>query len=122
MLLLKFGRGTNFDYYDQKLKTKCDQTWLNGRQQCEFLSLRGNQCIKPIHNAVDVSEHSSGAEIISTCNCGRTQGRRPDPYTVRQANYEFYNILGGSCTTCADNDRINFPVFRPSTNDVKYVE
>lgn len=66
--------------------------------------------------------HSSVETIISTCNCGRTQGRRQDPYTLRQANYEFYQIMAGNCTACAKLERIEFAVFEPSINDYRAAE
>lgn len=119
LVLMKYGRGAQLNRYDEKLRNECDQMWLNGRQQCEFLSLRGNPCIMAKHNTNTDEEHSSGAAIISTCNCGRTQGRRQDPYTIRQANYEFYNIMASSCTACNKLEKISFAVFEPSTNDYR---
>lgn len=93
--------------------------WLNGRQQCEQLSLRGNPCVMAKHDVDGDDEHSSGANIISTCNCGRTQGRRQDPYTIRQANYDFYNIMASSCATCNKLEKVKFAVFEPSINDFR---
>lgn len=116
MILLKFGRGASVDFYVKKLKNECNRVWANGREQCECLSLRGNPCILAKH---DDKEHSSGAAIISTCNCGRTQGHRQDPYTIRQANYEFYNLMADNCSTCNKLDKISFAIFEPSTNDFK---
>lgn len=98
----------------------CDDFWRNGRQQCEFLSLRGNPCVMPKHDNAAIDEHSSGVVYISTCNCGRTQGRREDPYTIRQANYDFYQLLANSCTACNKLEKINFSIFEPSTNDFRY--
>lgn len=74
----------------------------------------------PKHEAKD--DHSSGVVYISTCNCGRTQGRRDDPYTIRQANYDFYEVLGSSCPACEKLEKINFSVFEPSTNDFRAAE
>lgn len=71
------------------------------------------------HVVTDLAEHSSGVVFVSTCNCGRTQGHREDPYTVRQANYEFYEIIGKSCTACVKLENVNFPTFQPSINDFK---
>lgn len=74
----------------------------------------------PKHESND--DHSSGVVYISTCNCGRTQGRRDDPYTIRQANYDFYQVLGKSCPSCGKLEKINFSVFEPSTNDFRAAE
>lgn len=83
-------------------------------------SLRNNPCVMPKHESND--DHSSGVVYISTCNCGRTQGRRDDPYTIRQANYDFYQVLGKSCSSCGKLEKITFSVFEPSTNDFKAAE
>lgn len=74
----------------------------------------------PKHESND--DHSSGVVYISTCNCGRTQGRRDDPYTIRQANYDFYQVLAKSCPSCGKVEKIDFSVFEPSTNDFKAAE
>lgn len=118
LVLQKYGRGPHLNISQEKLKDICDEIWLNGRQQCEIFSLRGNPCIMPKH--LDDEGHSSGEiAIISTCNCGRTQGRRPDPYTVRQANYEFYQVMMTKCSSCAKLESISFAVFKPSINDYR---
>ncbi|XP_055376419.1 nonsense-mediated mRNA decay factor SMG8 [Condylostylus longicornis] len=119
---LKYARGPHTSINEKKLKEKCDQIWKNGKQQCEFPSLRGNPCIKPKHNANDILDHSSGIVFVSTCNCGRTQGHREDPYTIRQANYEFYQILANNCSSCSKVEKIQFAVFEPSINDFKPAE
>lgn len=65
------------------------------------------------------SDHWNGIQYISTCNCGVTQNTRADPFTVREANFEFYLAVGEECG-CSRLDRINFPIFQPSTQDYKY--
>ncbi|PNF37753.1 Protein SMG8 [Cryptotermes secundus] len=63
-------------------------------------------------------EHSSGVRYISACNCGRKQGPREDPFTMRAANYDFYQLLGEDCG-CNNLESIRFPVFQPSTQDYR---
>lgn len=121
-VLTQYGRGSHLASCEHKLRENCLEIWLNGRQQCEFLSLRGNPCVMPKHEISNADEHSSGETIISTCNCGRTQGRRQDPYTLRQANYDFYQIMAGNCTACNKLEKIEFPVFEPSINDYRAAE
>lgn len=121
-VLSKYGRGTNLGSFQQKLTSTCNEIWLNGRQQCEYLSLRGNPCVMPKHeiNGSDVT-HNSGEKIVSTCNCGRTQGIRVDPYTLRQANYEFYKLMMTSCTSCPKLESFSFDIFEPSSNEYRYI-
>jgi protein SMG8 len=64
-------------------------------------------------------EHSSGVRYVSACNCGRKQGPREDPFTMRAANYDFYQLLGEDCG-CNHLESIRFPVFEPSTQDYRY--
>jgi protein SMG8 len=118
-VLTKYARGVDFDVSEEKLRDDCLSIWLNGKQQCEYLSLRGNPCVMGRHTVKDLTEHSSGVVYISSCNCGRTQGRREDPYTVRQANYEFYQTMGKSCPNCNKLEKVEFPIFEPSTTDFK---
>lgn len=119
----KYARGPHFSINERKLREKCDQIWKSGKQQCEYPSLRGNPCGKPKHNANDILEHSSGVVFVSTCNCGRTQGRREDPYTIRQANYDFYLMLANNCTSCSKIvEKIEFAIFEPSTTDYRAAE
>lgn len=117
VILSKYAREPQLDVYECKLRKVCDEIWLNGKQQCEYLSLRGNPCILKKHD--EIVDHSSGVVYISTCNCGRTQGRRDDPYNLRQANYEFYQILANNCSACNKLDKASFSVFEPSTNDYR---
>lgn len=120
-VLSKYGRGKSFSLGIQKLSATCEEIWLNGRQQCEFKSLRGNPCVMPMHETTgNETIHNSGETIVSTCNCGRTQGIRVDPYLLRQANYEFYRIMMTNCTACPKLEAVTFPVFEPSSNEYRY--
>lgn len=122
IVLKKYGRGPHLIISTKNLTETCNEIWLNGRQQCEMLSLRRNPCVMPKHDIKDTDDggHSSGETIISTCNCGRTQGRRPDPYTTRQANYEFYQVMMTKCSACPKLESISFAVFEPSINDYRF--
>lgn len=120
-VLKKYGRGPHLIACEKKLTDICNEYWLKGRQQCEVLSLRGNSCAMPKHDDTD-STHASIETIVSTCNCGRTQGRRIDPFNLRQANYEFYQFIAGNCTMCPKLDTIPFAVFEPSSSEYRLVE
>lgn len=112
-LYAEYARGPRVAELMDQLRTACDQMWTTNRQLCESLSLRGNPCMLP-KNSHSALEHSSRVVIVSTCNCGRTQSRREDPYLVKQANYDFYQLV--NCPHCQKAERITFPVFQPSTN------
>nr|XP_019549927.2 protein SMG8 [Aedes albopictus] len=121
-VFLRYARGPEVERHEAKLKDYCDSIWLNGKQQCEYPSLRGNPCALGKHKANDPMDHSSGVVFVSACNCGRTQGHREDPYTIRQANYDFYQLIAKSCSNCTLLERIKFPVFEPSGSDFRAAE
>ncbi|XP_068084532.1 nonsense-mediated mRNA decay factor SMG8 isoform X2 [Anabrus simplex] len=73
---------------------------------------------KPDRTQLPITEHSSGVRYVSACNCGRKQGPREDPFSVRAANYEFYRLLAEECG-CNKLESIHFPVFQPSTQDYR---
>lgn len=68
------------------------------------------------------STHTSGVLFVSTCNCGKTQGRRDDPYTIKKANFEFYELMRTNCTSCEKSESVEFPVFVPSSAEFKAAE
>lgn len=111
------GRGPYSEAALAKLSDVCAKYWHDGRQQCEQLSLRGHPCTQP--KDVPHEKHSSGVVHISSCNCGRTQGRREDPFTLRQANYEYYEYMAGMCNLCVKVKKFQFPVFAPSISDYR---
>lgn len=96
---------------------------MNGKQQCEILSLRANPCIMVAKHATNEgSPHSSGIIYVSCCNCGKTQGRREDPYTIRKANFEFYQTMTTNCASCEKAEPFEFPTFVPSITEFKAAE
>ncbi|CRL00836.1 CLUMA_CG014086, isoform A [Clunio marinus] len=115
----KYARGPESTLLEEKLKDYCTSIWMNGKQQCEILSLRSHPCVLIAkHNL----KHSSGVVHINACNCGSTQGTREDPYTIYSANYEFYQIMKGSCDKCEKSAFIDFPTFIPSSEEFKAAE
>lgn len=126
------ARGPKMYDYVAQLKEECDHFWENNRQMCEALSLTGNNCINPIHkdksdhdeddelisNQLPKLAHCSGIKLVSSCDCGRRQSNRDDPFTIKAANYDFYLTMRTKCS-CGHLERIEFPFFQPSTADVK---
>ncbi|XP_015586501.1 protein SMG8 isoform X2 [Cephus cinctus] len=131
------ARGPLFEDFSEKLQVECDKHWRAGRQMCEVLSLTGNPCTNPIHKGgsegagggeqneprdddsdLQVMEHCSGVRYVCACNCGRCQGSRDDPFSLRQANYDYFQMLAKQCG-CAQLESIQFPVFQPSTHNFR---
>ncbi|XP_059618175.1 nonsense-mediated mRNA decay factor SMG8 [Phlebotomus argentipes] len=120
-LFRKYARGPRKEECEAKLREVCEATWLS-KQQCEAPSLSGNPCTLAKHTVTDPTQHSSGVVYVSTCNCGRTQGRREDPYTTKQANYDFYQLLAANCSGCLKAEKFIFPIFEPSGVDFRAAE
>ncbi|XP_072929366.1 nonsense-mediated mRNA decay factor SMG8 [Epargyreus clarus] len=95
-----------------RLRAACAAVW-RPRRLCAARSLTGHVCVHPEHD--NSKEHSSGVVYVCACNCGRTRASRDDPYSVKQANYTFYELAADQCAYCHTLQSIQFPVFQPST-------
>lgn len=86
----------------------------------QYLIIKSFSCtfFRRDHSQLPSLEHCSGVVYVSACNCGRKQGPREDPFSMRTANYDFYTLLGKDCG-CSDLESIAFPVFTPSTKDFR---
>lgn len=131
------ARGPLFEEFSEKLQAECDKHWRAGRQMCEVLSLTGHPCTNPVHRGgsegagggeqsepreddseLPVREHCSGVRYVCACNCGRIQGSREDPFSLKQANYDYFQMLAKQCG-CAQLELVQFPVFQPSTHNYR---
>ncbi|XP_021949486.1 protein SMG8 isoform X1 [Folsomia candida] len=126
---LTISRGHGILPWLNKLAEKCEQYWRRGRQQCEILSLFNHPCVNPLHrvppddsleiypapeldSSLQEMKHNAGGRINSHCNCGRKEGYRDEPFTIREANFGFYQRIGKDC--CDRLECIQFPVFTPT--------
>lgn len=122
-------RGPLMYKYIQIIQSDCEKFWNNGRKMCEERSFTGNNCIHKVHRVpqddysdqaieansnisenLPVMTHKNLVKIISACDCGRRQGNREDPFTVKAANYDFYLKMKFKCHTCRNITRIKFLV------------
>uniref|UniRef100_A0A915MJ98 Nonsense-mediated mRNA decay factor SMG8 n=1 Tax=Meloidogyne javanica TaxID=6303 RepID=A0A915MJ98_MELJA len=93
---------------DDNLKIVRDRSGSTGRKHQKFQTKSDNF----------KSQHSSGVKTFSMCNCGMSRRIRNDPFTLKEANFTFYNETGddfnfGSC--CANLDKYKFKLFDVST-------
>ncbi|XP_005748387.1 protein SMG8 [Pundamilia nyererei] len=121
------ARGVAFQRYALQLHEDCYNFWSNGHQLCEERSLTDQHCVHKFHllpqpgekpdmdHNPPIMNHNSRGRSTSSCNCGRKQAPREDPFDIQAANYEFYQMLEEKC--CGKLERIEFPVFQPSTPD-----
>ncbi|XP_062309836.1 nonsense-mediated mRNA decay factor SMG8 [Osmerus eperlanus] len=121
------ARGVAFQRYALQLHEDCYKFWSNGHQLCEERSLTDQHCVHKFHLLPQPGEkpemdcnppvlhHNSRGRSTSSCNCGRKQAPREDPFDIQAANYDFFQMLEEKC--CGKLERIEFPVFQPSTLD-----
>ncbi|XP_072231214.1 nonsense-mediated mRNA decay factor SMG8 [Leuresthes tenuis] len=121
------ARGVAFQRYALQLHEDCYKFWSNGHQLCEERSLTDQHCVHKFHLLPQPGEkpdmdhnppilnHNSRGRSTSSCNCGRKQAPREDPFDIQAANYDFYQMLEEKC--CGKLERIGFPMFQPSTPD-----
>uniref|UniRef100_A0AAY4A4K1 Nonsense-mediated mRNA decay factor SMG8 n=1 Tax=Denticeps clupeoides TaxID=299321 RepID=A0AAY4A4K1_9TELE len=121
------ARGVAFQRYALQLHEDCFKFWSNGHQLCEERSLTDQHCVHKFHLLPKPGEkpemdhnppilpHNSRGRSTNSCNCGRKQGPREDPFDIKAANYEFYQMLEEKC--CGTLEKIDFPVFQASTLD-----
>ncbi|XP_006265708.3 nonsense-mediated mRNA decay factor SMG8 [Alligator mississippiensis] len=121
------ARGPAFHKYAMQLHEDCYKFWSNGHQLCEERSLTDQHCVHKFHLLPKSGEkpeadrnppvlyHNSRARSTGACNCGRKQAPRDDPFDIKAANYDFYQVLEEKC--CGKLEHINFPIFQPSTPD-----
>ncbi|XP_033906041.3 nonsense-mediated mRNA decay factor SMG8-like [Acipenser ruthenus] len=121
------ARGVAFQRCALQLHDDCYKFWSNGHQLCEERSLTDQHCMHKFHLLPKTGEkpemdrnppvlhHNSRGRSTSSCNCGRKQAPRDDPFDIKAANYDFYQLLEEKC--CSKLEHTHFPVFQPSTPD-----
>ncbi|KAI6236231.1 hypothetical protein M3Y95_00135600 [Aphelenchoides besseyi] len=53
--------------------------------------------------------HCSGYSYLSTCSCGKTQKKRADPFSAKEANYDFYTTF----PCCTKTEMMPFRLYNP---------
>ncbi|TMS35561.1 hypothetical protein L596_002939 [Steinernema carpocapsae] len=104
----------------ESLTVRCEQSWENDSRPCEVMSVTGNPCGLPIHCVPGDKKlrnsqrpHANLIRFMSCCNCGKSQALRPDPFSSREANYDFYDHISFKC--CRFIERHLFDLFDHET-------
>ena len=61
-------------------------------------------------------DHNSEIIYLNYCNCGHHSAQMDDPFSIKAANFQFYENFSEACG-CLDFH--NFPTFKPSVDDAK---
>ncbi|KAK6057894.1 hypothetical protein COOONC_04546 [Cooperia oncophora] len=98
-----------------QIRAACDNLWQGGMRGCE-------QVHPAIGDAsVDSSAwemHSNDITYLSTCSCGRRQAVRRDPFTLKEANYDFY-FENKVFSCCAGLEKHVFAVLEDDDSDAE---
>lgn len=125
---LLHARGPAKEKYEQCVQAECEAFWNDGRRLCEVRSLTGRHCVHRFHHLPTDSKskpdatppvmyHSSRSRSLAASSCGRIQGSREDPFTLKDANYEFYQRLDARAPLLLPGDVYKFPVYIPEKHD-----
>uniref|UniRef100_A0A915K0W3 Nonsense-mediated mRNA decay factor SMG8 n=1 Tax=Romanomermis culicivorax TaxID=13658 RepID=A0A915K0W3_ROMCU len=118
-ILKQQARGPCLEKSVEKLAQECEAYWENGRKACEVYSLTGNVCLNQLHRVsgkefglehLPLMWHTSKVRYLSTCNCGRRQAWRDDPFEIYEANYAFYE-LNKDFSCCDRLEKLEAPVY-----------
>lgn len=102
----------------REVESKRNLERTTGISSCKlFIFTSTTYCIFS-SSELPVREHCSGVRYVCACNCGRIQGSREDPFSLRQANHDFFQMLAKQCG-CAQLESIQFPIFQPSTHNYR---
>ncbi|CAB3405651.1 unnamed protein product [Caenorhabditis bovis] len=121
---VKCAIGSNVDKAIEKTLEGCDNLWQKDLRACEQRSLTGYFCVKKVHPCIEDATsapntwtpHDSTETLLSTCACGAKQGLRKDPFSVREANFEFYENNVFDC--CRNLERHQFKIYHEETEDL----
>eukprot|EP00117_Sycon_ciliatum_P035779 scpid49791/ scgid27053/ Protein SMG8; Protein smg-8 homolog len=107
------SRGPSMHVYIDEIRQRCEEYWEDGHKACEQISMTGRTCHLPYHLLPKTSDnggseesdgtdtprmqHSNNHVALHSCNCGRLQTDRPDPFTLKDANFTFYETLELGC-------------------------
>lgn len=85
---------------DDVVEIECEPSSDDDDQRGAALTRRASQSDEDVVTAekatssklvtLPICAHESEARYMSTCNCGRAQRLRSDPFTAKTGNYDFY--------------------------------
>uniref|UniRef100_A0A1I7XEJ3 Nonsense-mediated mRNA decay factor SMG8 n=1 Tax=Heterorhabditis bacteriophora TaxID=37862 RepID=A0A1I7XEJ3_HETBA len=109
-----------------RLRTACESLWQGGMRGCEQQSLTGNNCQLKMHSSIgDASVasskwemHTNSVTYLSTCTCGRSQTIRKDPFSLKEANYDFY-YLNPNFNCCKGLERHVFTILEDDGSEIE---
>lgn len=56
--------------------------------------------------------HNSRGRFTSSCNCGRKQAPREDPFDIQAANYDFYQVRSENLTPLIESHTYRLSLMR----------
>ncbi|PIC43272.1 hypothetical protein B9Z55_004067 [Caenorhabditis nigoni] len=115
--------GINQQEILSQVQTQCNDMWQSDLRACESISMMGHPCVKKVHPTYGdqtVPEarwtaHDASNTLVSTCVCGNKQLVRQEPFTLKEANYDFYEHPDFNC--CKGLWRYQFQLYQEDTEE-----
>lgn len=106
-----------------QLQAQCNEMWQSDMRACESVSMMGRSCVRKIHPTFGDqtapehrwTAHDASNTMISTCVCGRKQLIRPEPFSVKEANSDFYDHPDFKC--CRRLWRYQFQLYQEDSEE-----
>ncbi|UJR21134.1 hypothetical protein I4U23_024233 [Adineta vaga] len=128
-----YARGSSYKRYVQQLIDQCTRLWQDGRQLCEAISLTRNPCKNELHRVLGeedlpdssnlahlpVRAHNSKIQLMAASNCGQILQEREDPFSLKEANYDFYQDVNKMLSV--KPIYFEFPIFRGNNSSTETI-
>ncbi|CAL2034356.1 unnamed protein product [Caenorhabditis brenneri] len=106
-----------------EMQATCNDLWHSDMRACESISMMGHPCVKKVHPTYGDqtapesrwTPHDAANTLVSTCVCGRKQLIRQEPFSVKEANFDFYEHPDFQC--CKRLWRFQFQLYREDGED-----
>lgn len=123
--------GMNQEVVLSQVQAMCNDMWQSDLRACESVSTMGHPCVKKVHPIFGDqtvpearwSAHDASNTLVSTCVCGRKQLIRQEPFSVKEANYDFYEHPDFKC--CKRLWRYQFQLYQEDAeekDDIMWVD
>uniref|UniRef100_A0A1I7UF59 Nonsense-mediated mRNA decay factor SMG8 n=1 Tax=Caenorhabditis tropicalis TaxID=1561998 RepID=A0A1I7UF59_9PELO len=115
--------GINSKQVLSDMQSKCNELWQSDMRACESISMMGHPCIRKVHPTYGDqttpesrwTPHDASNTLVSTCICGRKQLIRKEPFSVKEANFDFYENPEFKC--CKRLWRFQFQLYQEDGDD-----
>ncbi|KAF1764915.1 hypothetical protein GCK72_004866 [Caenorhabditis remanei] len=115
--------GVNSSQVLSEMQAQCNEMWQSDLRACESISMMGHPCIKKVHPTYGDqtapesrwTSHDASNTSVGTCICGKKQMVRQEPFSVKEANCDFYENPEFKC--CKRLWRYQFQLYQEDAEE-----